>query len=149
MSAARPAASRFYGTWTLARWELLRNGELDAYPHGADGQGRLILTAQGAASAVFQRKDWGAVDVGERPSRDRFIAYAGEWRVQDGLLLLHISFASEPRWIEQTFARKPSFPRGAMVLESPEQINARGQRVASRATWIKGLGESASTNAEA
>lgn len=138
-AASKPTLPRsFHGVWSLTKWEMFRNGELDAYPHGADGKGQLQLTSQGGLSAFFQRTDWAASDPGERPTRDRFIAYAGKWRVENDVLLYEIAYASNPRWIGQTFQRIPSVKRGVLVLETPEKINSRGERIVGRSSWTKG-----------
>lgn len=142
-AASARKAARYAGAWTLETWELFRNGELDAYPHGPDGEGRLVLSSNGLMSAFFQRAGWAGVDAGVRPSWDRFIAFGGAWRLEDEALVFDLAFASEPRWIGRTLTRPLAqdaasrLDKKRLVYETPEVTNRRGERLINRLSWRK------------
>src|SRR5262249_9171640 len=114
------------------------NGELDAYPHGQDGQGQLVLSANGVVTGLFQRENWRHADPGVRVSWDRFLAFGGTWRWDGQQLSYAIAYASEPKWIGTTMLRNVPCERKRMIRETPEHLNRRGDKLVNRLFWLKG-----------
>jgi hypothetical protein len=136
MRRSGPAASQLYGAWELASWELWRGDRLDAYPHGAEGEGRLQLAASGAMAMFRQRRDWKGVDRGTRPGPDAFIALGGDWRAEEGGLRLDVRYASEPRLIGASLRYRARLDRRRLVIEADEETG-RADAGFERMVWRK------------
>jgi hypothetical protein len=135
--AAAKKTARYAASWRLESWELLKNGELDTYPHGEDGQGRLVLSSAGLMSAFYQRPAWKDVDAGVKASWERFIGYGGAWRAEGDTLFFDVIYSSEPSWIGLTFVRHARIEKKKLVYETPEATNRRGDRLVNRLTYRK------------
>lgn len=128
----KPLAVRMQGVWELESWEVLRNGELHAYPHGPKGEGRLVLSPEGEITAFFQREEWPKADQGVKPGWEDFMAFTGTWRAEYNQLIYKVTFASDPGWIGATRKRDVSFDGEVLVLESASEPNRRGEILVNR-----------------
>lgn len=130
-------AARFAGAWVLESWELFRNAELDAYPHGPDGEGRLVLSSNGQLSAFLQRAGWAEADASVKVSWDRFIAFGGDWRLDDEKLVFELAYASESRWIGKALIRPARIEKKKLIYETPPISNRKGETLVNRLSWRK------------
>jgi len=130
-------AARLAGAWVLESWEVFRNGELDTYPHGPDGQGRLVLSSNGQLSAFLQRASWAGTEAGMKVAWDRFIAFGGIWRLEDDRLVFDVAYASESRWIGKTMVRPAKIEKKKLIYETPPVTNRKDESLVNRLIWRK------------
>ncbi|MEM6625510.1 MAG: lipocalin-like domain-containing protein [Pseudomonadota bacterium] len=129
--------TRFYGVWRLERWELWRDGELYAYPHGEISTGQIIYSSAGVMSAVLQNPDWPKSGDDGPPVYESFLSYSGLWRVEGQDVHHDVHFASISSWVGRRLTRRAVFGRKQLRLESPPQMDRRGRKLVNRVFWRK------------
>jgi hypothetical protein len=109
-------------------------GERDAYPHGPDGAGGLLLCSNALFSALLQRSGWAGTDEGVKVSWDRFIAYGRVWRMARWRSIWP---ASAIRGGSGPLVRRVQIANKKLIYETPAITNRKTEVLVKRVRWRK------------
>lgn len=123
------------GTWTLEEWSRRRGEEIEAFPHGETGEGRLQVSPQGSWSLFLQTRDWREADAGVRPAPDRFLALCGDWRPAPGGAVLVVVFCSDARWRDAELSCQTALVKRRLVMRFSEPIDRTRRPLGDRLVW--------------
>lgn len=124
------------GNWQLKRWELYKNDDLHRLPHSETSTGRLSYHADGTMSAFLQNPLWPHSDQKAAPRQADFIAYAGEWQLDDDNIRHSVAFSSYAPWIHRDIFRHATrMGPDHLRLETPKEVGRDGAIYFNRLDW--------------
>ncbi len=132
-------ANDLVGAWRLERWSLVyEDGRPDEHPLGTDALGNIMYTADGHVSATLMRA--GRMTSAPQSEAERAaafgdsFAYAGRYRVRDGIVHHSIEIATNPALIGVTSTRHIDLAGDRLTLSGPDFAadTARTQKIVWR-----------------
>lgn len=126
------------GTWTLAAFEIVDADGTTSRPFGDAPLGQLSYRADGTMSALLCPPDRPALGTRAGAATDAqwaaiartFVAYAGTWERDGGVVRHHVAIAAIPDWIATTLLRSVGERDGNLVLTvEPTTPGGRTQRL--------------------
>lgn len=134
------------GTWRLAEWAFLLEGDRPRHPFGTDATGLLTYTADGHMSATLMRRGRallgtrtlaGAPEAARAEAAAGYVAYGGRFRVEGDEVVHTVEVSLLPDWIGQEQRRRLVLAEGRLTLTTPEETTSSGRRGHNRLVWTR------------
>ena len=136
MIADRPSVAALLGTWQLTEWTARADGTVD-HPFTAQATGRLMYGADGLMAAFLQSPRWAGSPADFTPQRTRFIAYSGQYEINENAIRHHVDAASDPRWIGSIFVRPFTMNGDMLIIETQPTSDFGIGRFHHRLCWTR------------
>ncbi|MBV9357835.1 MAG: lipocalin-like domain-containing protein [Chloroflexi bacterium] len=150
--AAAPAAAveqLVLGTWRLVAWEARDADGTVSQPFGDQAVGFIVYTVDRHFFAQLMRLGLltfvgndvlGGTAEENASALGGYVAYAGTYAVQDGMMVHRVEMSLFPNWIGSQQRRTIEWNAGHLILSSPPLLGA-GRQASDRLTWERVVSE--------
>jgi len=123
------------GSWTLVKWQSLRNNIGDGYPMGEDAMGQIIYSAEGRMSGFLMRGDFGNQPRDTPASPDICLAYGGTYRIEGDQVIHDVMVSTVPYWINGPLVRTIVRQGEDILLKTKPETTKSGNTYEHHLLW--------------
>lgn len=130
------------GRWDILSWEQLYDDGRVIHPMGTELEGFIEYSAHGMFCVVAKAGrepfssggQWSADSAEQAAAYASYLTYAGDYEVQDNVILHHVQFSLFPNWVGGTQRRVAILQGNELALTARLEEGTREARTA-RLTW--------------
>ncbi|WP_373084971.1 lipocalin-like domain-containing protein [Sneathiella sp.] len=123
------------GSWTLQRWQALKNTVPAGFPMGDDALGQIIYSADGRMSGFLMRADFAKARRGTDAKYNTSLAYGGIFRVDGDQVIHDVLYATIPHWIGMPRMRTIAWDGDNLLLKTAPETSNSGTMHEHHLVW--------------